>query len=183
MSGACGGAGEGWRALSEPWLSGPIEGVGAHAAPLFYTFEQTRQELARHLEGLTPDQIWSRPHGMTPAGFHVRHIGGAVDRLSTYLKGGQLSPEQLDRLKRELELGATVAELLAALDADFEKCLDYARTIDPATLADPRYVGRKMLPTTVQGLVVHIAEHTQRHLGQAVTTVLLLRSIAKARLQ
>jgi len=26
------------------------------------------------------------------------------------------------------------------------------------------------LPTTVGGLLVHVADHTQRHVGQAVTT-------------
>jgi hypothetical protein len=29
-------------------------------------------------------------------------------------------------------------------------------------------VGRKRLPTTVIGLLTHIAEHTQRHVGQAI---------------
>jgi hypothetical protein len=33
-----------------------------------------------------------------------------------------------------------------------------------------RAVGRKKLPTTVGGLLVHCADHTQRHVGQAVTT-------------
>jgi len=31
-------------------------------------------------------------------------------------------------------------------------------------------VGRAMLPSTVGGLLIHCAEHTQRHVGQAVTT-------------
>jgi hypothetical protein len=31
------------------------------------------------------------------------------------------------------------------------------------------------LPTSVIGLIVHIAEHTQRHLGQAVTLSKILR--------
>jgi hypothetical protein len=33
-----------------------------------------------------------------------------------------------------------------------------------------RGVGREKLPSTVGGLLVHCAEHTQRHVGQAVTT-------------
>jgi hypothetical protein len=28
----------------------------------------------------------------------------------------------------------------------------------------------KLLPTTVGGLLVHVADHTQRHVGQAITT-------------
>jgi uncharacterized damage-inducible protein DinB len=36
-------------------------------------------------------------------------------------------------------------------------------------LRDAREVGRRRLPTTVIGLLTHIAEHTQRHVGQAIT--------------
>jgi len=35
-------------------------------------------------------------------------------------------------------------------------------------------VGKKRLPATVGGLLVHIAEHTQRHVGQAITTAKIL---------
>jgi uncharacterized damage-inducible protein DinB len=34
-------------------------------------------------------------------------------------------------------------------------------------------VGRKGLPTTVIGLLTHIAEHTQRHVGQAIAAAKL----------
>jgi hypothetical protein len=37
-------------------------------------------------------------------------------------------------------------------------------------LEQPRRVGRKQLPTSVGGLLVHVADHTQRHVGQAITT-------------
>jgi uncharacterized damage-inducible protein DinB len=37
-------------------------------------------------------------------------------------------------------------------------------------LDEVRTVGKKQLPTTVAGLLVHIADHTQRHVGQAITT-------------
>jgi uncharacterized damage-inducible protein DinB len=56
-------------------------------------------------------------------------------------------------------------------------CEEYLRTIDPATLRDARGIGRKQLPTTVHGLIVHIAEHTFRHLGQAITTIKLVRAL------
>ena len=38
----------------------------------------------------------------------------------------------------------------------------------------PREVGRRKLPTTVAGLLIHCAEHTQRHVGQAITTAKVL---------
>ncbi|SPE40016.1 conserved hypothetical protein [Candidatus Sulfopaludibacter sp. SbA3] len=36
-------------------------------------------------------------------------------------------------------------------------------------------MGRKRLPTTVIGLLTHIAKHTQRHVGQAIVTARLAR--------
>jgi hypothetical protein len=44
----------------------------------------------------------------------------------------------------------------------------------------PRTIGRKKLPTTVLGLMVHIAEHTQRHLGQAITIAKAVRQRQRA---
>jgi len=39
-------------------------------------------------------------------------------------------------------------------------------------------VGRRKLPTTVVGLLIHLAEHTQRHLGQAITTAKFLKHMS-----
>jgi hypothetical protein len=49
------------------------------------------------------------------------------------------------------------------------------RSLNPATLIDARAVGRKQLPTTVAGLVVHLADHTQRHVGELIVTTKLAR--------
>ena len=50
------------------------------------------------------------------------------------------------------------------------------RAIDPGTLAEPREVGRRQLPTTVAGLLTHIAEHTARHVGEAIITAKVIRT-------
>jgi uncharacterized damage-inducible protein DinB len=42
-------------------------------------------------------------------------------------------------------------------------------------LLKERKVGRAGLPATVLGLLVHAAEHTTRHVGQAMTTALVQR--------
>jgi len=59
--------------------------------------------------------------------------------------------------------------------AEFRDGLKHAKervlAIAPEQFAEPRGVGKKMLPTTVAGLLVHCADHTQRHVGQMVTTV------------
>ena len=52
------------------------------------------------------------------------------------------------------------------------------RATDPATLLEPRGVGRKRLPSNVLGLLFHAAEHTQRHVGQLVTTAKVVRGLA-----
>jgi uncharacterized damage-inducible protein DinB len=161
--------------LPEAWMRGPIEGVPALLAPLLYSFQQAREDLARWTEGLTHEQIWARPHGFGSVGFHLRHIAGSTDRLTTYLEGGQISEAQLDFLKHEHDPGATREELLAGMDAAFERTEAIVRGMDAARLSEPREIGRKKLPTTVIGLLTHIAEHTQRHVGQAISAAKLAR--------
>ena len=161
----------------EPWLRGPLPGVDTFIAPLLYSFQMAREDLAQYTAGLTTEQIWATPHGFGSVGFHLRHIAGSTDRLMTYVTGGQLSDAQMSVLKAEKEPGATREMLLAAIDAAFAKAEAVARALDPASLTAPRTVGRKQLPTTVIGLLVHIAEHTQRHVGQAISAAKLASNL------
>jgi len=160
---------------SEPWLRGPLGGVDPLIAPILRSFEQAREDLARHTERLTMEQIWATPHGFGSVGFHVRHIAGSVDRLMTYLQQQQLSESQLGALDLEHEPGASRDELLAEVEQSLRRAESVVRGIDPEILRQPREVGRKRLPTTVIGLLTHIAEHTQRHVGQAISAAKLAR--------
>jgi hypothetical protein len=162
---------------AEPWLRGPIEDVSPWIAPILYSFQMAREDVARHTEGLTAEQLWMRPQGIASAGFHIRHIGGSVDRLTTYVEGRQLSESQMTALKTETEPGASRQELLAGMNAALERAEQLYRQLDPDHLTEARFVGRKQLPTTVIGLLIHIAEHTQRHTGQCVTTAKLVRNL------
>jgi hypothetical protein len=162
--------------MVEPWLRGPIEGVDVLVAPILYSFSQAREDLAGCTAGLTTGQIWATPHGFGPVGFHVRHIAGSTDRLVTYLEGRELSELQFAALKAEKEPGASREELLADLDRAFERAEGVVRGIVPTTLGESRAVGRQGLPTTVIGLLTHIAEHTQRHVGQAISAAKLVRT-------
>jgi uncharacterized damage-inducible protein DinB len=159
----------------EPWMRGPIEGVPTLLAPLLYSFQQAREDLSHHTEGLTQAQLWATPHGFGSVGFHLRHIAGSTERLTTYLEGRQLSEAQLDFLKHEHDPGASREELLDAMDAVFERAEAVVRALDVARIEDAREIGRKKLPTTVIGLLTHIAEHTQRHVGQAISAAKLAR--------
>ena len=155
-------------------MRGPIPGVDPLVAPALYSFQQAREDLARYAEGLTFEQIWATPHGFGSVGFHLRHIAGSTGRLITYLQGDALSQAQMEALAAEKDLaGAGRDELLAQLDQAFRAAEAVVRSIDRSTLASPRAVGRKGLPTTVIGLLTHIAEHTQRHVGQAIAAAKL----------
>ena len=161
----------------EPWLRGTIYGLHPIAAHLLYTFEQAREELDRFCSGLAIEDVWRPPHaGVASLGFQLRHITGSVDRLTTYLRGDQLNDVQIAALRSEHEPGAGFAELMACVEVQFERTGAQVRAIPPATYDDARIVGRKLLPTTVGGLIVHMSEHTQRHLGQTVLTAKLVRA-------
>ncbi len=105
----------------------------------------------------------------------MSHIAGSADRLSTYLAGEQLTDAQLEFLGHESESGASLATLMALVEDRLSACEERLRQIPPGSLAEPRAVGRRALPTTVMGLIVHLAEHTQRHLGQAILLSKILR--------
>jgi hypothetical protein len=159
--------------LPEPWLRGSKPGVHPLLAPILYSFEQAREDLRRWTEGFSTEQLWAAPHGLAPVGFQIRHIGGSVERFMTYAIGEQLTAAQLAELKVEMLPGASLAELLDQMNEKLAAAEAVVLNIDPAHLAEPREVGRLRLPTTVAGLLTHIAEHTQRHVGQAIVTAKL----------
>jgi hypothetical protein len=160
--------------LPEPWLRGPIPGVSPYVAPVLYSFQMAREDLAHHTEGLSTALLWARPAGAASVGFHIRHIAGSVERLMTYLQGARLTDGQLAALRDEMTPGACREELLAELDRALSAAEVAIRALPADILTEPRGVGRQQLPTSVIGLIVHIAEHTQRHVGQAVTTARLV---------
>jgi len=156
-------------------MRGPIPGIESLVMPVFYSFTMVREDLAKFTAGVKAEDVWRQVGTLPTLGFHLRHIAGSSDRLCTYLMAAELSAEQLAYMKAEGVPGATLDDLLAGVDQGLRSVEDRIRTIDPATIHDARYIGRKRLPTTVLGLLVHIAEHTQRHLGQAITTAKLLK--------
>jgi uncharacterized damage-inducible protein DinB len=157
----------------EPWLSGSVPHPDPILRALLHSFEQVRQDLAKWTAGIADSRVWESAGGVAPLGFQLRHIAGSVDRLTTYALGRQLNEEQLAALRSEHEPGATLAELLRDIDQTLAR--SGAALAELTDYAEPRFVGRKRLPTTVGGLLVHIAEHTQRHLGEAIVTCKLLK--------
>ena len=147
--------------------------------PAAHCLLQCREEIAAVAGSLTPDELWARPAGIAPCGFHLRHIVGSLDRLLTYARGEQLEREQLAALRAEGEPGDPPADaptLVAGAESAIDAALAVLRTARVDDLFAPRLVGRAALPSTVFGLLFHCAEHTHRHTGQLVTTAKLVRA-------
>ena len=164
--------------MIEPWLRGTRTNLTAVPRQIVHALDLAAEDIEFWCASLVDSEMEARPFGIAPVGFHLRHIARSLDRLLTYAEGEQLSPIQLAALSSELDASpgrsAVLAEVLDALiDASSR-----VQRISPSLFEEPRFVGRKRLPTTVGGLIVHCAEHTQRHVGQAITTakvVLALR--------
>jgi hypothetical protein len=154
----------------EPWLRGTLTDVDAVRRQVLHALELAGEDAERWCSGLSNDEMNRRPFGLAPVAFHLRHIARSLDRLLTYAEGGQLDETQLTALATELDPGATSTAMLVEFFDGLVKAEERIRRIDPATYEAARGVGRKQLPTTVGGLLVHCAEHTQRHIGQAITT-------------
>ncbi len=161
----------------EPWLRGPVPGVHPVAGALLRSLEHAREDILKATAGLTTEQLWSPPSGLPSLGFQLRHIAGSVDRLITYAEDRALEPGQLAALKCESAPGAALPELLAAIDGAFAHAEAAARRLDLSVPEVPRFIGRRRISVPLAGLLVHIAEHTQRHTGQVVTTARLLRTL------
>jgi hypothetical protein len=159
-------------AQREVWLRGAIDGVPPLLQPPAHSLLQCREEVERLLAGMAPEVIWRRPGAAASIGFHVLHAIGSLDRLFTYARGARLSDAQVQILAQESDADPDLAadDLLAAFEAAVARAIDQLRGTDPSTLTEERLVGRAGVPSTVIGLLFHAAEHTQRHVGQAVTT-------------
>jgi uncharacterized damage-inducible protein DinB len=160
--------------VPEPWLRGTLLELDAVPRAVLHAFELAQEDLEKWCGGLSDQELNTRPAGLPPVAFHVRHIARSLDRLLSYAEGHSLSENQLAALRSEMEPGATQHSLFAEVAAALERSAARVRAIATADLEQSRTVGTKALPTTVGGLLVHVADHTQRHVGQAVTTAKII---------
>jgi uncharacterized damage-inducible protein DinB len=163
----------------EFWLRGPVPDVPALLQPVAHALLQAREDVEALLHGFPDELLWSRPAGVASVGFHLQHLAGVVDRLFTYARGEALSEAQREQLAAEGQPPAPDGggqALIGAFHARVEQALAQLRTTDERTLGEARRVGRAQLPSTVLGLLVHAAEHTQRHVGQLLVTVRVQRA-------
>lgn len=160
----------------EPWLRETLIDVPPVLRAVLHALELAREDTHRFCSGLTDAELHARPFGLAPIAFHLRHIARSIDRLLTYAEGRALNDEQTAALKTELDAVSTKNELFSELDQAFISAELRIRAFDVARLNDACTVGRKQLPTTVAGLLIHVADHTQRHVGQAITMAKLVLS-------
>ena len=158
----------------EVWLRGPLPNIPAPLQPLAHALMQGGEDVERLLGSIQEDVLWERPGGAAALGFHIRHAAQALDRLYTYARGESLSDAQRLALSTEKEPGGTSAELATLFSSSISAALAQLEATDPASLTDTREVGRARLPSTVLGLLFHGAEHTARHVGQAITTSIVV---------
>jgi uncharacterized damage-inducible protein DinB len=156
--------------LPEPWLRGTHTEIAAVQRAVVHALELAKEDLHKWCDGLSDEQLNAQHGNLAPVAFHLRHIARSIDRLLSYAEGRQLLPEQLEALRSEAAPGAMSAALFTELDAALENAIARVRSFAPEDLDLARAVGKKQLPTTVGGLLVHVADHTQRHVGQAITT-------------
>jgi uncharacterized damage-inducible protein DinB len=163
--------------MPEPWMSGTYPEVPAVGRAVLHALDLATEDLAKWTASLTDAEAHAHPLGLPSVAFHLRHIARSVDRILCYAEGNQLSEAQLEVLKAEQTGNESLAELLAEVAASFADAAQRIRVLATGDLDTPRGVGRKQLPTTLGGALIHVADHTQRHVGQVVTTAKVLRAL------
>ena len=162
----------------EYWLRGPVHGIPDVLQPAAHALLQTQLEARQYTEGLQDDLLWKTPYSRASIGFHLQHIAGVTDRMMTYAKADSLSEDQFNDLdsKGKADENVQLQDLLSQLDLKVEEMLSYFRELHEVDLTEYRSVGRKKLPSSLLGILFHASEHSQRHIGQLLVTVSILKN-------
>jgi uncharacterized damage-inducible protein DinB len=155
---------------TEPWLRGTLGDTPAVLRAVLHALQATEEDLVSRCGSLTNEELNARPLGLPSVAFHLKHIAGSLDRLLTYAEECDLSDQQIQVLESESNPAVATDDVLRELTAALHTAADRVRLTNPEDLEHPRSIGRRRLPTTLGGLLVHVADHTQRHVGQAITT-------------
>jgi len=159
----------------EPWMRGTHDELDVMRKAVLHPLELAEEDIAKWCDRLSDAEMMARPVDIAPVAFHLRHISRSLDRLLTYAENRMLDEEQMRALKTEMDV-VTAAEVLQEFREGIASAKERVRALAPESYEESRGVGRRQLPTTVGGLLIHCAEHTARHVGQAVTTAKIVRS-------
>jgi uncharacterized damage-inducible protein DinB len=155
---------------TEPWLRGTLSDVPVLQRAVLHSLQMAQEDVAGWCSGLEDSEFHARPFQLPSVAFQLRHIARSLDRFCCYAEGTPLSQEQLTSLANEMTASGTREEIFRELDASLEKIRQRLDRIVRQPADMPVKIGRKGLPTSLAGLLIHAAEHTQRHVGQAITT-------------
>ena len=155
-------------AQPEPWLRGIDPALDPVIGHLLHGSRHLREDMAQAIGGLTVAQLWAPVHGLTCAGFQAKHLAGSTLRLCAYLKGEQLTAEQIAAIASESLGDEDAAQLIGIVNQALDRYDSLVRTLRPADFGTVREIGRKRLQTTTVSLAIHIVEHGMRHVGLAI---------------
>jgi uncharacterized damage-inducible protein DinB len=154
----------------EPWLRGTHTDIDPVRRAVVHALELAEEDVLRWTRDLDGEALELEPLGLPSVAFQIRHIARSIDRLTTYASTSPLSEEQLRALNQERTAGDDREGLFAEFTTAIRSVKPFLLAFPSEELQQPRTVGRASLPTTLAGLLIHIAEHTQRHVGQLITT-------------
>lgn len=161
----------------ENWLRGPVPSIPDLLQPAAHALLQSLEEIKIYSKDFPSEMLYIKPAGRASVAFHLKHITGVLDRMLTYAKQDTLTEKQFDYLENEAKTdkNGSIFTFNEAFEEKVNEALVYFRTLDPARLTEFRTVGRKKLPSTLIGLLFHAAEHSQRHVGQLLVTLSILK--------
>ena len=163
----------------EVWQRGPLQVMPDLLQPIAHALLQAEEELEEMMNNFSDELLWQRPANVASPAFHLQHLSGVLDRVFTYARNEPLTDFQLTQLHDEdvaPQQNVTVQSLLERFKRQIKTAIIQLQNTDEDTLKEYRGVGRKQLPSTVIGLLVHAAEHTMRHVGQLSVTVKILKA-------
>ena len=156
--------------MTEPWLQGTLIDVPVVQRALLHSLQMAQEDTTKWCGGLSDLELHARPFGLPSVAFQLRHVARSLDRFCTYAEGTPLHQDQLAILATEMDNNGTRESIFNELEQSLERTRRRLDAIVRQPLDSPVAIGRRRLPTTLAGLLVHAAEHTQRHVGQAITT-------------
>ena len=165
----------------EVWQRGPLQEIPGLLQPIAHALLQAEEELNEMMNNFSDDLLWQRPANVASPAFHLQHLSGVLDRVFTYARNEPLTDFQLTQLHDEdvaPQQNVSVQSLLKRFKLQIQTSIMQLQNTEENTLKEFRGVGRKLLPSTVIGLLVHAAEHTMRHVGQLSVTVKILNNNA-----
>lgn len=165
--------------LPEVWLRGPQPNFPVLLQPIAFALMQAREDVNKLMVDFPDDLLYEKPGGAASPAFHLQHLTGVLNRMFTYAENMPLNEAQLNWLKQEGQIQnqhKSALNLVDIFNQQIETSLQKLKNVSLETLTEPRTVGRKQLPSTVFGLLIHAAEHTQRHVGQLLVTVKVLKA-------